>query len=105
MMDPVSEPVPHPGGHDRQNQMCGHDAGGAGPPQGASPALLGDPAAILGIAEELERPLAEITRVYCEELAHLRSQATVLDYLPVFVAKRVRALYRKLRARAPEMQG
>jgi hypothetical protein len=102
-MDPVSG-LPQPGDQDRERQQ-GVSPGATATLPRAAATLLGDRAVIHAMAEELERPLEEITRVYCEELAQLRSRAKVLDYLPVLVAKRVRSLYRKLRGSHTETPG
>jgi hypothetical protein len=94
MKEPVSEQPPQAGSPDSE-MLVRPDAptGSLRPPPIA---VLCNRAAIQAMAEELGRPLNEVARVYCEELAHLRTQAKVLDYLHVLVAKRVRALYGKV---------
>lgn len=51
-------------------------------------------ASIRALCDEVERPFDELAAVYHCELARLSAIASVTDYLPVLVAKRVRALYR-----------
>jgi hypothetical protein len=51
-------------------------------------------ATVDAMAEELQMPVAEVARAYYEELARVRGRATVLDYLPVLIAKKLRALFR-----------
>lgn len=48
---------------------------------------------IEAIARELDRPTGEIAEIYAELYADLRSRAQVTDYLPVLVARKVRARY------------
>jgi hypothetical protein len=45
---------------------------------------------IQSIADELDRPMHEIAGMYEEILKTLRPQATIDDYLPVLVSKRVK---------------
>lgn len=49
---------------------------------------------IEAIARELERPLAEVAEIYAELDFELRFRAQVTDFLPVLVARKVRARYR-----------
>lgn len=56
-------------------------------------------AAVDALASEVQRPVAEIHLVYYAELTRLARCATVLDFLPVLVMKRVRDRYH-LRLRA-----
>lgn len=49
---------------------------------------------IESIACQLARPHAEIAELYADVYADLKSRALVVDYLPVLVARRVRACYR-----------
>lgn len=46
------------------------------------------------IARELGRPAGEIAEIYAELYAELKSRAQVTDYLPVLVARKVRARFR-----------
>lgn len=46
---------------------------------------------IESMARQLERPLSEIAELYTAIYADLKSRAQVVDYLPVLVARRVRA--------------
>lgn len=50
---------------------------------------------IESMARQLERPLSEIAELYATVYADLKSHAQVTDYLPVFVARRVRAFLSK----------
>lgn len=47
------------------------------------------------IAEEIQRPLDEIALVYENLLTQLKAQASIHDYLPILVSKKVKALYRR----------
>ena len=47
------------------------------------------------LCHETGRPFDEIAEVYQCELRRLSAQASVLDYLPVLVCKKVRELYRR----------
>lgn len=42
------------------------------------------------LAQEMNRPVQEVTRLYENVLMHLRVDAKVQDFLPIFVAKRVK---------------
>jgi len=46
------------------------------------------------IAEELDRPEQEIAERYERTLAELKARASVPDYLPILVSKKVRETYR-----------
>ena len=46
-------------------------------------------AAIQALVEQIQRPIEEIAAVYQCELVQLGATATVTDFLPVLVAKRV----------------
>lgn len=46
------------------------------------------------IARELERPACEIAEIYIALFAELKARALVTDYLPVLVARKVRARLR-----------
>lgn len=46
------------------------------------------------IARELDRPAGEIAEVYAQMYEELKSRALVTDYLPVLVARKVRARFR-----------
>ncbi len=46
------------------------------------------------VAQQLGCPLADILAPYEEELARFRAGARITDYLPVFVARRLRERYR-----------
>lgn len=45
------------------------------------------------IARELNRPIDEISALYAQLYADLKSRALVTDYLPVLVARKVRARF------------
>lgn len=47
------------------------------------------------LARDLQRPLEEVALLYCKELSYLRKEAKVLDFLPVLISKRLRALYKE----------
>jgi hypothetical protein len=51
-------------------------------------------AAINTLAADVQRPVEEIHVLYHAELTRLARSATVLDFLPVLVMKRVREHYR-----------
>lgn len=51
-------------------------------------------ASIQVLCDEVGRPFDEIAGVYQCELLRLSAQASVVDYLPVLVCKRVRQIYR-----------
>lgn len=55
---------------------------------------------IESIARQLERPQSEVAHLYAVVYTELRSQAIVTDYLPVFVARKVRA---RLLLRIPQV--
>jgi hypothetical protein len=46
---------------------------------------------IESMARQLERPFTEIAELYATIYTDLKSHAHVTDYLPVFVARRIRA--------------
>lgn len=46
------------------------------------------------IAEEIQQPLDEIVLIYESLLTQLKAQASIHDYLPILVSKKVKALYR-----------
>ncbi|MFC5475047.1 DUF3562 domain-containing protein [Paraherbaspirillum soli] len=48
------------------------------------------------LAEELKRPVQEITPVYEEILMLLKEQAQIHDYLAIFVSRRVRLTFHKI---------
>ena len=50
-------------------------------------------ASIRAIADELGRPLNEIAALYQTELGLLAAHATVVDFLPIFITKRLRLRY------------
>ncbi|OLL31891.1 hypothetical protein BTH42_09685 [Burkholderia sp. SRS-W-2-2016] len=45
---------------------------------------------VKSIAEETDTPAETVSRMYTETLADYRHQARVLDYVPLFAAKKVR---------------
>jgi Protein of unknown function (DUF3562) len=47
--------------------------------------------AIRELAEETNRPFAEVKEVYEVELARLKSDARIMDYVPLFASRRTRA--------------
>ena len=51
-------------------------------------------AVIRAMAEELGRPLAEVNALYRDLLKALAANALITQYLPVFVARKVRERYR-----------
>lgn len=53
--------------------------------------------AVGALAEELHCDIAEVQQVYERAYVALKSQATVIDYLPLFVARRTRTLLRERR--------
>jgi hypothetical protein len=44
------------------------------------------------LAEEIHRPMQEITPLYEDILAYMKSKARIQDYLPILVSKRVKSL-------------
>lgn len=56
---------------------------------------------ISSLVRQLDRPFAEIAPIYVDVYADLKSHAQVTDYLPIFVARKVRTcLERSPRVRA-----
>jgi hypothetical protein len=53
---------------------------------------------IEAIASELDLPAGEIAEFYARMYADLKARAQVTDYLPVLVARKVRARFRMDRA-------
>ncbi len=47
------------------------------------------------LAQELQRPVQEIALLYVEILGPMLGRASVDDYLPLLVAKRIKQLLRK----------
>jgi hypothetical protein len=47
--------------------------------------------AIQELAEETHRPFAEVKEVYEVELARLKSDARIMDYVALFASRRTRA--------------
>ena len=47
--------------------------------------------AIEALAQETNRPIAEVRQVYEFELARLKSDARITDYGPLFASRRARA--------------
>ncbi len=47
--------------------------------------------AIQELAEETKRPFAEVKKVYEIELARLKGDARIMDYVPLFASRRTRA--------------
>ena len=47
--------------------------------------------AIEALAEETNRPFAEVQQIYEAELARLKSDARIMDYVPLFASRRTRA--------------
>jgi len=65
-------------------------------------ALYTDPAdkqrhliTIHAITEETQRPVEEVVALYEEVLMQMKPQASVPDYLPVLVSKKVKQFYRR----------
>lgn len=46
------------------------------------------------LADELARPVAEIKPLYENFLTYMQQAATIRDYLPVLVSKRVKSLFK-----------
>jgi hypothetical protein len=70
--------------------MTAADTGGV---RAARFAAVHHVAAIQALAQDLQRPPEEVAAVYQCELLRLAAGATVTDFLPVLVAKRVRRMY------------
>lgn len=51
--------------------------------------------AVEALAEELHCAIEEVQQVYERAYVALKSQATIMDYLPLFVARRTRKLLRE----------
>ena len=51
--------------------------------------------AVEALAEEFQREICEVQEVYERSYLALRSQATITDYLPLFVTRQARAILRK----------
>ena len=51
--------------------------------------------AMEALAEEFDREVHEVQEVYERAYIELKSQATIKDYLPLFVARHTRALLRE----------
>ena len=47
------------------------------------------------LAEELNRPVQEVTPMYEDVLMHLKEQARIHDYLAILASKRVKLLFTK----------
>jgi hypothetical protein len=54
--------------------------------------------AMEALAQELDRDFHEVQQVYERAYLDLKSNATIMDYLPLFVARRTRALLRERRS-------
>jgi hypothetical protein len=70
-----------------------------GHPDGASHAvavIMRERLEIEAIARELNRPFEEIAQIFVAVDFELRSRACVTDFLPVLVARKVRARFRNL---------
>ncbi|MBC7453531.1 MAG: DUF3562 domain-containing protein [Massilia sp.] len=52
-------------------------------------------ASISALCDEIGGPFDELAALYQSELARLSATASVTDYLPVLVAKKVRGLFRQ----------
>lgn len=52
-------------------------------------------ACINSLCDEVGRPFQEVAEIYYSELRRLSENASVKDYLPVLVSKRVRRLYQQ----------
>jgi hypothetical protein len=61
------------------------------PPPGPGPYLH----CICALADELQRPVEEITSLYHADLMRIAPRAVVFDYLPVIVCRHLRGLYRR----------
>ena len=51
-------------------------------------------ATIHAVAEETQRPLEEVAALYEEVLTSMKLRASIFDYLPVLVSKKVKQFYR-----------
>jgi hypothetical protein len=49
---------------------------------------------VKSIAEETDTPTETVSKLYADTLADYRHEARVLDYVPLFAAKKVRAKLR-----------
>jgi hypothetical protein len=47
------------------------------------------------LASEIDRPVTEVTPLYEDILSHMRDVATIQDYLPLLVSKRVKRVFKK----------
>jgi hypothetical protein len=45
------------------------------------------------LAQELDRPVQEITPLYEDVLMHLKEQAKIENYLAIFTSRRVRSIF------------
>ncbi len=50
---------------------------------------------ILSIADDLHRPISEVTQLYEDVFEYLRVHARVTNFLPILVSKKVRELGRR----------
>lgn len=46
--------------------------------------------AIKALAEEIDRPVEDVSRIYASTLENLKTSARIQDYLPVLAVKKVR---------------
>ena len=95
----------HHGEQERGSQVfpgaAPNQAGEYGWPSMDMAALRRHMASVRSLCDEVGRPFDEVAEVYQCELFSVLAQASVADYLPVLVAKRVRLLYqRRVQARA-----
>jgi hypothetical protein len=49
--------------------------------------------AVLAIADEIDRPIEEIADLYEDVLKHMQARASISDYLPILVSKRVKQVF------------
>jgi hypothetical protein len=52
-------------------------------------------AAIRELAESVNRPLAEVENIYEQLFMTMSASATITNYLPVLVARKIRECYRR----------
>jgi hypothetical protein len=61
-------------------------------PSTASPRLTSNADLIEDLAQQTQRPIAEVRRIYEMELARLKLDARVADYLTLFASRRAREI-------------
>jgi hypothetical protein len=61
--------------------------------------------AIQSLSEQLHLPAATVAEVYERELASIRQDALITIYLPIFVTRRVSAMFRQIPLSAGQSSG